>query len=546
MTAVAAHAQDVDMLIQKTDSLAEYPEMSLEILNKAVFANSQSEELLKVRAETYEHLKQYGKAAEDYQKITLLSPDDEHVWYLLGKNQYEDGQYEEALQSVNRSVEINAQYIPAYHLKINILLQTNKPNEALKVSNATLRVGETAMNYFLQGKVNDRLNARQQAEWAYSKAVKLDKGFIEAYIALSNLAAVLNKAEETLVNAEAALAINPDSEEALIARSRGWALQEQYGDAIEDVSYVIKLNPQNAQAYCWRGTYYHETNKNKEALQDFENALKIDPENRQALAGRADTYAAMGNKQAALDDYRKLQATVAEYPEKEAVLQLAGRKIFELNRENRAPQLMLENTNDFYLKVPDNKDHITIKGKVTDESPIGKLLVNRHEIPLIPIGDGFEFTADVPLDGLDDIEIEVADVYDNSSKASYHVVRNETSKPQIALFTPKADESGTMTIAAGDLSILYIEGKITDESNIVSIEIEGKAVDFDHEDTNPTFSAVLDVSLKSRFTITVIDQYGNSTEQIYPIEKITDSTVSVPMQTQQPIQSKPVEQQASN
>ncbi|MDR2040104.1 MAG: tetratricopeptide repeat protein [Bacteroidales bacterium] len=535
-----AQAQDVDAIMQTADSLANQPEKALEILNQAVTAHPDSEEILKVRAEAYESLRQFDKAVDDYKKLTVLSPDEENLWYLLGRNLYKNKQYPAALQSLNHAIKLNPQYLPAYHVRIETLLEMNQPEAALRVSDSTLMIGETAMNYFLQGEVNKRLNARQKAGWAYERATRIDKGMIEAYIALADLNAGMNKAEETLTNADAALGINPDSQEALVARSRGFALLKQYKDAIDDASFAIQMNPENVQAHFWRGTYYKETNKYQEALNDFEFVLKIEPDNWQALSGRADSYLGLGNKTSALADYQKLLAVATKYPEKETIIQLANQRIFELNRENRAPQLALtdqEATDKFEIQVPDNQQSLTLKGKITDESPISKLLVNGQEVPITKVGDEFEFSAVVNLENLEDLQIEVADVYDNVNKLSYQLVRNETAKPQIALFTPKPDEKGSIIITSENSSSLYIEGKVNDESTITSIFVDGKAVDFDHNTNNPNFSSIVDISNKTSFSIKVSDSYGNITEQIYTLEKITasaDEKEKKPMPEQNP------------
>ena len=519
MTAMV-HAQNTDALLHAADSLSGQPEKALELLQQALAQNPDSEEVLKIRAEVYESMKQYDKAIADYKSLTRISPDEESLWYLLGRTQYKAGSYQDAIKSLNRATKLNPQYLPAFHVKIQALLSLNKNEQALKVSDSTLAVGETAMNYYLQGEVNKKLNARQKAEWAYAKATRIDKGFIEAYIALSDMAAGMNKAEETLVNADAALGINPDSEDALIARSRGFSLLKQYDDAIEDASYVIKLNPSNLSAYYWRGMYYKEKNKFQEAIKDFDHVLQAQPSNWQALVGRADGYAGLGDKKSALADYQKLQVEAANHPEKTAIVQLADQRIFELNRENHAPQVTLLDMepDKFDIQIPDNETTMTLKGKITDESPIGKLSINGQVTPVTRVGDNFEFVALIKLGDIKDINIEVADVYDNINKLTYHLVKTETTKPQIVLFTPKA-ENGMVTFSDNEAT-LYVEGKITDQSTITSIVVEGKAVDFDHNATDPTFSAIIDINNKNQFSIVVTDSFGNTTEQTYTINRI--------------------------
>ncbi len=518
--AFAAQAQDIDAVLHAADSLSARPEKAVSILNQALAEDPNSEELLKVRAEAYENMKQYDKAIADYKKLTQLSPDEENLWYLLGRNQYKNGQLQDALKSLNRATKLNPKYLPAFHTKIRVLMQLNQNDAALIVSDSTLAVGD-AMSYFLQGEVYNRLNSRQKAVWAYDKATKIDKGFIEAYIALANIAASTNKANETLIAADNALGIDPDSKDAFIARSRGFALAKNYIDAIDDASYVIKLDPNNINALYWRGTYYRDTNKPQEAIKDFEQVLKLQPTNWQAVAGRADAYAKAGDKKTALAGYQQLLSMAADYLEKDAIIQLANEQIFELNRENHAPTLVLTDPkpDSFNIQVPNNQPSITIKGTITDESPIKTLTVNGQKVPVTPVGNDFEFAAVVKLDDTQEIQIEVSDVYNNINKVAYHIVRNETEKPQITLFTPKPTETGVITLTADSNVSLYIEGKVTDESTIASILVDGKAVDFDHDILNPTFSAVIDINNKTQFLIVVTDRFGNTTEQTYLIEK---------------------------
>ena len=516
-----ARAQDVDAILQTADSLSARPEIAVEILNRALAENPDSEELLKVRADAYEALKQYDKAVTDYRRLTQMEPDEESFWYLLGRNQYKNGQLQDALKSLDRAMRLNPRYLPAFHTKTQVLLDLHQVEAASTVIASALKIGETAMTYYLQGEVYRRSKSWQKAEWAYQNATKIDRGFIDAYIALADIAANTNKARETLEASEAALGIDPDSQEALIARSRGFALMKNFTDAIDDVSEAIKLNPNNIKAYYWRGTYYRDTNKPKEAIKDFETVLKFQPDNWEAIAGRADAFAKTGDKKTALEGYQKLLAIAANYPEKETIIQLANRQIFELNRENRAPTLSLidPKPENFNIQVPDDWPSITIKGKITDESPIQSLTINGQNVLVTPVGSDYEFAAVVNLANLQEIQIKVSDVYNNTTNIAYQLVRTETVKPQIELFTPKPSENGVITLADNSAT-LYVEGRVIDESSIVSIVVDGKAVDFDYDSANPVFSAIVDINNKTRFQISAADHFGNTTEQTYIIEKL--------------------------
>ena len=56
---------------------------------------------------------------------------------------------------------------------------------------------------------------------------------------------------------------------------------------------------------------------------------------------------------------------------------------------------------------------------------------------------------------------------------------------------------------------MYVEGKITDESKIKSIFIEGVTASYAVGDANPVFTATIDVNNKTKITVVAEDIYGN-------------------------------------
>ena len=83
---------------------------------QALAVHPDSEELLKVRAEAYENLKQYDKAVADYHRLTRFDPDDEKFWFLLGRNQFKNGQLQDAMKSLHNATRLNPQYLAAFCL----------------------------------------------------------------------------------------------------------------------------------------------------------------------------------------------------------------------------------------------------------------------------------------------------------------------------------------------------------------------------------------------------------------------------------------------
>ena len=167
VNAHVSFSQNADSLMHMLDLSNGRPELALDIINQALIDNPNSEELLSVRAEAHELLKYYDKAVQDYQRLTLLQPTDENLWYLLGRNQFLNGDFDDALKSLNRSTRLNSRFLPAFNTKTEVFLALGRYDAAMRVSDSTLNIGGTARSYFLQGEVNSRLGAWQRAQWAY-------------------------------------------------------------------------------------------------------------------------------------------------------------------------------------------------------------------------------------------------------------------------------------------------------------------------------------------------------------------------------------------
>jgi tetratricopeptide (TPR) repeat protein len=99
------------------------------------------------------------------------------------------------------------------------------------------------------------------------------------------------EAEQSLL---AALAAEPNHEEALYALGRVYAMQNRFPEAVEKLETVTRINPKNYKAWDNLGTCYDALNRDADALRSFFNALdlvtKDHPEYDWAHANLADFF----------------------------------------------------------------------------------------------------------------------------------------------------------------------------------------------------------------------------------------------------------------
>ncbi len=489
--------------------------------SSAIALNPEYKEAYMMRGVTYENINEFQKAADDFNRAIIFDPKNEELCYHLGKAFYELKQYKEALNILNKATSLNKRYLPAYQQKILVMLALDQTYNAQKVSDSTLALEGSALNYYLQGQVTEKMNAPQKAEWAYAKAIKEDKKYIDAYIALANLKLGLNKTDEAMTNCNEALKIKPDSRLALIARSKVFLKKLDYRNAIDDISRVISLSQNDEEAFFIRGLYYQQFSQHQNAINDFNKVISINPKNAEGFYNRAKSYEEISNFQAAIKDYNALVA-ISEYDGKaQKLLKQAMERLFELMRETDNPQIVLLDPlpkDKFILEVPNGKHNIIIKGYISDKSDLSFIKINEAAVTYKKVDDKYEFIADVPIDSLEVLTITSSDVYKNIEKLNFNLKRTEINAPKVAIMAPLASDNGEIYLDNNE-STLFIEGKINDESPIKSIIIDGVSGSFKVDEMDPTFSASINVNNKSKFTVTATDIYGNEKPYTFTINR---------------------------
>lgn len=487
----------------------------------AIAINPEYEDAYFMRGCAYEITKDFSKASDDFNRAMIFDAKNEEICYHLGKCYYELKKYTEGLNILNKATILNRKYMPAYQVKILIMIATDQSFNAIKVSDTALALDGNAYNYYLQGLVNEKLNSNQKAEWAYTKAIKEDKKYIDAYVALANLELSMNKPEDAMVRCNEALKINPDSREALLARSKVFLKKLDYRNGIDDISRAIVLDPNDENMFFIRGTYYQQFSQHQNAINDFNKVISLNPKNAEAYYKRATSYEEISNFQAAIKDYEAISA-ISEYDGKaKQLLKQAQDRLFELNRENNPPQIVLldpEPKDKFTLEVPNNKKEIKVKGYATDKSGLSFIKINNKEVSFEKINGNYEFTALVPIDSLETVYVTASDVYNNIEKVNFNLKRTEVNPPKVAIMAPMASDNGEIYLDNNDAS-LYVEGKISDESPIKSVLIEGVTASFKINELNPTFAATIDINNKSKFTVTATDIYGNAKDYTFTLNR---------------------------
>jgi len=473
------------------------------------------------RANAYEKINELKKAADDYNRALVFENKTPDVYYGAARINYKLGNFKEAKDYINKSLELRSKYLEALQLQVKILIALEEYMNALTAAKKAIILKDNAYNNYFHGVVSEKLKNYNQAEIDFQKSIAKNKRFVEPYIAIARLRLNMNKLNQAIENCNTAIELDKNNTDAYLVRSQVYIKMMEYPKAIDDISKNIIIDPENKEMYLVRGTYYQEYTQHQNAINDFTKVIMMDDKCSEAYYKRAYSFEQIANYKAAIKDYETL-SVLSEYDVKaKKLLDSAKDRLFELNREDNKPVIVLVNPepiDELVVRIAKDKNEVTIKGKIVDESEIKSLLINNKEVPFLQNEDEYEFLANIDVTNKDMFTITAIDGYNNMQNITYTIERTEINPPKISIIAPYASDDGEIYLDNEDPN-MYVEGKISDESLIKTILIDGISASFKLNEYNPRFSATLNITNKSKFTVRAIDINNNETQQQFNLNR---------------------------
>ena len=474
------------------------------------------------RAKAYEQTYLFREAIEDYLRASTFDQKEASHYYNAARLNNLIDQPKKAVENANKALEIDKKHLESMNEKAAALIALEQYKNALDVAQASIDEKKNSMGYYYHGLASAGLKDFEKAEYDFGRAIFYDEKNIKAYIEITKTLTVLNKFEEAISRINKALEIDKKNAEALIAKGEVYRKKRDYPTAINNLSEAIlvsKPNEKNKVHYT-RGVYYQEFGQHEAAINDFTQVVVNDKNNFDAIYARASSYEATFKYQKAIEDYQSL-LKLSPYDEKARnLLKEASNRLYELNREEHTPVVVLLDPLgvEGVVKIPKDWQQVQVKGQISDESMIKDIIASGQPVTFDKEALNPEFSFTLPLEGLEQIDVTAVDIYDNKTAASFRIRRTEINPPRIDLIAPYASDDGEIYLETDDNSI-YIEGKASDESLIKSIFIEGASASFLVDEYNPNFSATISIANKNVVTVIAEDIYGNKTTREFKLNR---------------------------
>jgi tetratricopeptide (TPR) repeat protein len=217
-----------------------------------------------------------------------LFPSPSQRFSLAGTDQIFHGDFEKAIQSFSKAIEIDPENEEAYFLRGNAYNDSGKPELALKDYTVVLkRNPEDQLALYNRSLAYLSLQQFDQAIEDLSRLIQLAPEEPNGY----NLRSVVNsqKGEYSLAVADATRVIELGNEiQGMTNRSLAYERQGNLPAAIADETALLEKVPQKESVYCRRGLLYAEYGEKEKALADLKKGLKKRSQVRESLRREAE------------------------------------------------------------------------------------------------------------------------------------------------------------------------------------------------------------------------------------------------------------------
>jgi tetratricopeptide (TPR) repeat protein len=478
--------------------------------SNAIEAEPSNADYYYARGKAYEALFKNDDAKADFEKAIVFDPKNVDALISLGAICNRTGDFTRALSFLNRASRVDKRNSAVYPEKVLTLIGLEKYDQALRVSDTALIIKDTPMNYYWRGIVYTKLNNDVFARKELEKAISKDKKLVEPRLELAELLLKINDAQGALDQCNAIIKNDDKNTAAYMMRSKVYKKNLDYPSAINDISKNILIEPNNPDFYLFRGQCYQDFNQHSNAINDFTKYISLSPNNPEAYFARAKSFEDIREFEKAMDDYKKITVLSEFDPRAHKMLKEAQDRLYELKREQDPPVITVVNpapVNDS-IKLRGDSKTIVITGKIKDASKIKSFTINKDTVRIAEKKGEYEFLSNVNVDGLNEIVLIATDDYNNQKTLTFPLTRTEINPPKIIIVAPYASDDGQVYID-NNSQLLSIQGKVTDESKIKSIFIDGVSGSYSGNEMNPVFTANIDILNKDKIVVEAEDIYGN-------------------------------------
>ncbi|PKC09381.1 hypothetical protein RhiirA5_415757 [Rhizophagus irregularis] len=233
-----------------------------------------------ILAYTYTCLNNYEQAHLYLNEAIKLKEKKPTAWYIRGKIQFKQGNYNDAVKDLTTSIYYNANINNLYTILGISYYNNNNDEYALKTFNIMLKndpnnylcLKYCAYIYEKQGKFSDTLKKLKNL-----LSINEKDSLILCYH--GEILSKMKKYDSAIPYFTKANNIDPENVHNLTKRAIIYNILQEYDKALLDFNNIIQLDTSNILAYYCKGLTYFIMEDNSNSMVAFKKCIELDPEN---------------------------------------------------------------------------------------------------------------------------------------------------------------------------------------------------------------------------------------------------------------------------
>ncbi|PPT04958.1 TPR domain protein putative component of TonB system [Geitlerinema sp. FC II] len=233
-----------------------------------------------------------------------VSEENAKFWWELASKYLQAGQYEAALVSFDRALELKPDYYPAWNNRGYALNNLGRYEEALESCDRALALNRN--NYLAwnnRGNALSDLDRYEEALESYDRALALKADYYQAWYNRSLALAYLEQYEEVVKSCDRVLNLNRDSYKIWQSRDNTFSELGKNEEVVASFDLALEPKLNDYQVWYMRGYALSELGKNEEAVASFDLALKLKPDFYKAWYMRGNALNDLGKHEEAVESY---------------------------------------------------------------------------------------------------------------------------------------------------------------------------------------------------------------------------------------------------
>jgi len=248
----------------------------------------------------------YEEAISSYDKALEIKPDYYEVWGNRGVALNDLGKYEEAIASYDKVLEIKPYDHKARNNRGIALGKLGKYEEAIVSYDKAIEIKPDDYEAWNnRGVTLGNIGRNEEAIVSYNKAIEIKPDDQDAWINRGHALFIMGRYEEANVSYDKSLEIKPDKHEVWNNRGVALAYLCRYEEAIASYDKALEIKPNDHNALCNRGAALGILGRNEEAIVSYDKALEIKPNDHNALCNRGAALGNIGRNEEAISYYDK-------------------------------------------------------------------------------------------------------------------------------------------------------------------------------------------------------------------------------------------------